>query len=199
MKKLVSLLKSTAVGGFVFLVPLVIAVAILAKGMQLMRLLAQPLEDWISLDSGSGILVGNLALLFALLLVCLLAGLVAKSPPGRKLGAALEAKLSASLPGYGFVKGITDSIAQSDEVARSFTPVLARFDDNAQVAFEVERLPGGNVVVYLPGAPNPWSGTVVLMSADRVARLDLSMTEAIKSVQGLGRGSAALDANPSGP
>ena len=38
------------------------------------------------------------------------------------------------------------------------TPVLITLDDYEQMAFEVERTAGGKVVVYLPGAPNSWSG-----------------------------------------
>jgi len=95
------------------------------------------------------------------------------------------------VPGYGFVKGFTDSIAQSDEESRGFKPVVARFDDNAQIAFEVERTPSGQVVLYLPGAPNPWGGSVVYVGADRVEPLDMSMPEAIRNIQHLGRGSAA--------
>ena len=78
----------------------------------------------------------------------------------------------------------------SDEESQSFTPVLARFDDNAMIAFEVERTPSGDVVVYLPGAPNPWSGSVAYMSPDRVEPLELSMPQAIQNIRHLGRDSS---------
>ena len=44
-------------------------------------------------------------------------------------------------------------------------------------------------MVYLPGAPNPWSGSVVYVTADRVERLDMSVSEAVKNIRTLGRGS----------
>ena len=56
--------------------------------------------------------------------------------------------------------------------------------------FEIERTPAGDVVVYLPGAPNPWSGTVVFVEQSRVEKLDMSVADAIRSIQALGRGSA---------
>ena len=56
--------------------------------------------------------------------------------------------------------------------------------------FEVERVSGGYVVVYLPGAPNPWSGSVAYLTEDRVEPLDLAPQDAIKNIRVLGRGSA---------
>ena len=38
-------------------------------------------------------------------------------------------------------------------------PVLARFENSWQIAFEIERIPGGIITVYVPGAPDPWSGS----------------------------------------
>jgi uncharacterized membrane protein len=72
------------------------------------------------------------------------------------------------------------------------TPVLVTLDDYKQIAFEVERTAGGNVVVYLPGAPNPWSGSVVYVSEDRVEPLDMQPQDAIKNIRVLGRGSEKL-------
>ena len=64
-----------------------------------------------------------------------------------------------------------------------------RFDDNAQIAFEVERS-GNNVVVYIPGAPNPWSGSVAYFNVERVKRLDMSVSQTISSIKRIGHGSA---------
>ena len=44
-------------------------------------------------------------------------------------------------------------------------------------------------MVYLPGAPNPWSGSVVYVTPDRVVRLGMSMSEAVKNIRTQGRGS----------
>jgi len=68
--------------------------------------------------------------------------------------------------------------------------VIVKFDDNAQIAFEIERTERGNVVVYLPGSPNPWSGSVGYFEEDRVERLEMSVPDAINNIRHLGRGSA---------
>jgi len=192
MKNLLKLVKTTVLGGVVFLVPLVVAGLLLTKALLVLRELAQPFGLMIPNDRPGGVLLINLCLFSVLLLICFLGGVAAKSSFGRGIGEWLEQHLLNAIPGYAFVKGVTESVAKTESTSGSFTPVLARFDDNAVLAFEVERGPKGGVVVYLPGAPNPWSGSIAHVDAERVQALDLSMTEAIKLIQQLGHGGADL-------
>lgn len=182
-------IKTTFLGGLVFLVPFVIVVVIVGKAYHIMMLVAEPMSNWIPIDEVGGIALANVLTLLVIVLSCFLFGLMASSVPAKNIYRALDAKLG-SIPGYAFVKGFADSVSRSEEHAKSFIPVIARFDDNAQISFEIERTPEGSVVVYLPGAPNPWSGTVVYLESDRVEKLDMSVADAIKSIQSLGRGSA---------
>ena len=69
---------------------------------------------------------------------------------------------------------------------------MVRFDDYVQMAFETERLPNGKVAVYLPGAPNPWSGSVVFVSNDRIKPLSISLADALRNIRTLGKGSLNL-------
>ena len=133
-----------------------------------------------------------MAAIAVVLLVCLLAGLVARRATARRLRNKLDQILLGSFPGYAFVKGLAENIQQGQELATSFVPVLVRFADFWQVAFETGRSPGGIVALYLPGAPNPWSGSVVFVLAERVRKLQVPVTEALKMIRALGRGSEAL-------
>lgn len=93
-----------------------------------------------------------------------------------------------SFPGYAFIKGFAENLRQAEELAGSFVPVLVRFDDYVQIAFETHRDSEGKVAVYLPGAPNPWSGTVVYVSLERVEPLAMTLTEALRNIRTLGKG-----------
>ena len=68
------------------------------------------------------------------------------------------------------------------------TPVLARFDDSWQIAFEIERIEDRAVVIFLPGAPDPWSGSMCVVTADRITQLDQSIPYVAKIAKRLGRG-----------
>lgn len=182
-------IKTTIIGGLVFLVPVVIVVAVVGKAFKIMLLVAKPVGTLIPIDYIGGITAANLLAVLALALLCFLAGLLAKSGLAKKAYRSLNSVLLA-IPGYAFIKGFTDSMDSSEEAAKSLLPVIVRFDDNAQIGFEVERTGKGHVVVYLPGSPNPWSGSVVYLSKDRVKRLDITVAQAIRHIRGLGHGSA---------
>jgi uncharacterized membrane protein len=134
--------------------------------------------------------LANILAVLAILLCCLIAGIIAKGDTAKRILKSVESKLLVAIPGYTFVKGVTDSLNSSEEAAKAFVPVLAKFDDNAQIGFEIERAERGNVVVYLPGSPNPWSGSVVYLKGDRVEQLDMTAPDAINNIRHLGRGSA---------
>ena len=190
MKGFFQLIKTTIIGGLIFLVPIIIVVAILGKAFELMIKVAKPLSEWIPLDSIGGVALANILAVLAILLCCLIAGIIAKGDTAKHILKSVESKLLVAIPGYTFVKGVTDSLDSSEEAAKAFVPVIAKFDDNAQIGFEIERTEKGNVVVYLPGAPNPWSGSVVYLNADRVELLDMTVPDAINNIRHLGRGSA---------
>ena len=190
MQNRVGFLKTTAVGGLVFLIPLVIVVVIVGKAFDLVRGVVVAIESRVPMITIGDILVLNLIALFALFLLCFAAGLFGRSGPGRRLGRRVEAGLLTILPGYSFIKGVTDGLRTSEEQSRDFVPVVAHFDDNAQLAFEVERTPKDQVVLYLPGCPDPWSGSVIYMPADRVEPVQMSVNEALRNIRALGRGSS---------
>jgi uncharacterized membrane protein len=60
------------------------------------------------------------------------------------------------------------------------------------VAFLVERIAGGHVAVYVPGAPNPSSGLVYFMTEDRIKPLEMPLPRALKCLRRLGAGSNEL-------
>jgi len=184
-------LKTTALGGLVFLVPLVIVAVIVGKALELTRGVFLFLESKLPMVTVSSFLVLNLLALFTLLVLCFAAGLCARSGPGRRLQAKLDASLAGIVPGYSFLKSLTQGLRANEENSEVFLPVLATFDDNSQIAFEVERSETGKVVLYLPGCPDPWSGSVIYMDAERVEPLGMTTNEALKNIRKLGRGSAA--------
>jgi uncharacterized membrane protein len=185
-------IKATVVGGLLFLLPLVVVVLIIGKAFQISMVVAKPIGALIPIDSVGGVALAKILAVLVILVLCYLAGRVARFSSIKRKVAGIEELLIAAVPGYTFAKTMVSGVAKAEDEAGRMTPVLVRLDDYKQIAFEVERTPGGNVVVFLPGAPNPWSGSVVYVSADRVEPLDMLPQEAIKNIRVLGRGSANI-------
>jgi uncharacterized membrane protein len=183
-------IKATLKGGLVFLVPVAFVAINQGKAFEMILKVAKPLGDWLPVESFGGIAIANLIAIFILLAICFVAGLVANLPVVRSTVDRFESAFLSNIPGYTFAREMANSVVDAENAAEGLTPVIAHFDDNAQLAFEIERTQGGTVVLYLPGAPNPWSGSVIYMPEARVERLNMKTHEAIKMIQVLGKGSA---------
>ena len=182
-------IKTTVVGGFVFLIPAVIVVVALGKVIGTLKVLAKALSSSVGTESLVGGFVLELLAIAATVFLCFVAGLLAKRASAKHLRERLDTTLLNSFPGYAFIKGFAENLRQAEQLAGGFVPVLVRFDDYVQIAFETHRDSAGKVAVYLPGAPNPWSGTVVYVSQERVAPLAMTLTEALRNIRTLGKGS----------
>lgn len=187
-------LKTMIVGGLIFLIPFGVVLLAFGKVFSVSMSLAEPLADRIHVEKVAGVALVEILAVVIILAACLLAGIAANSAAGQRLYRKLDELLLTLIPRYAFVKSMTDSIGGRD--ATVLQPVLVRFDDLAQIAFEVERGPGDLVAVYLPGSPDPWSGSVAHVTPDRVDPLGGDFASVVKSLRKVGRGSIALLETP---
>lgn len=199
LKDLLQFLKTTVIGGLVFLVPVIVIVMVIGKALQLSRRVAEPLASFIPLDTIGGVALANVIGGVVLIVLCFAAGMAARSSLASAFVREAETRLLWKLPGYSFFKGLVDGISGEDANANaSMQPVLIKLDDASQLGFEIERLDDGRVVVFVPGAPDPWSGDVLVLEAGRVESLPITMMAAVQNIRMLGRGTKAFLGLPAG-
>lgn len=191
-------IRTTLVGGIVFLIPVAVALTVIGKGLAITTKLATPLAAWIPMDTIGGLALANVLAIVILLVLCYGAGLLTRKAFGRAISEGVETKLHAIYPRYTVIKGMTQML-RGDADGDRLQAVLAKFDDNAQIGFEIERGENGLVTIFLPGSPDPWSGAVIHMTPDRVQPLDVDFKAVTKGLKALGKGAATmLDANTDG-
>jgi uncharacterized membrane protein len=191
MKAIASLVKSTAIGGVVFLLPLVLAVVVFGKAFSIVKTVSLPVANLISAEKVAGYAVADLLALTMLLVVTVLAGLLARSPVFDDFYRKIDAIILQLIPGYSYMKGMTGSLSDSD-AEQSLKPVAAIQDDTVLIGYEVERLTGGWVAVYLPGAPDARSGSVAYFTDDRIVPLNTDFAGVASCLKTLGRGSEKI-------
>ena len=185
------MLRTTILGGALFLVPFVLLLIIMGKAFETIRRIVIPLAEHIPVESMIGLETPRFLALFILIFLCFIAGLFARTAMAKKMVSWLETTLLSNLPGYSFMKNLGEEAA-GESPTHSYQSVLARFDDAWQIGFLVERNPDGNVVVFIPGSPSPWTGSVFIMSEDRITLIDEATTSSIKCLQKLGHGTGEL-------
>jgi uncharacterized membrane protein len=182
-------IKATLLGGVVFLIPITVCIILLAKVHRFMERLTAPLANWLPMDTVAGYSLSRILAVAAIIAVCFIAGLLARSRLTFRWIEKLESGVLHSIPGYTFIKGVSGGLAEPED---ELTPVLAKFDDVSQPAFQVDQLEDGRIVLFLPGAPDPSAGSLVVMTPDRVEPIGTSMASVVRNLRSLGKDSSQL-------
>lgn len=184
-------MRTTILGGVLFLAPFAVLALLFGKVFEISRLVVQPLDDVIPVESFAGIASLNILAIMLILLVCYLAGLLAKRAFLGQRVQRIDGFLIDLIPGYAVFKNLVGSASSDDALTAIMQPVLARFDDYEQIAFLTE--PGEQQsVLFLPGSPSAWAGTTVIVDNTRITKLDLPAHQAARLLRTFGRGSLAV-------
>ncbi len=183
-------MKKTILGGILFLAPVAVIAFVLGKVFQISRVIVDPLDALIPVKSIAGVASLNILAIVLIVLVCYLAGFVAERAfLGRRMQ-RVDEFLMDIIPGYAIFKGVLGSVSSNEELAARLKPVLVRFDDYEQIAFQIER---GDTqsVLFLPSSPSAWSGSSVVVDNARILPLNIPVHQATKLLRTFGRGSLA--------
>lgn len=190
--------KTTLIGGAVFLIPLVLVLFLLGYAISLARDALQPLLpmfEFVQFGPFGG--VGMLTLMAALLLLILsfAAGVFARTRSGLRVTDYVENSALGRLPQYRMVRTMMGTLSSSEPSADTRAALLA-IEAGWQLCYVVETLENGWLVVFVPESPNPMTGSVMYYPPDRVRQLKMSVVQAAGILQSLGMGSAALLSGP---
>jgi uncharacterized membrane protein len=180
-KQMFRFIKTTVLGGIVFLIPVIIFTFVIRKALEFTNKLATPLAKLLPVDSVGDLAITHLLAILILILICFLSGIAAKTTYARKLVKSLEANFLEKIPAYALAKAKAETMFSGEDSVGSKKPVMVRFDDSWQFAFEIDRVEDDKAVLFLPGSPDPWSGAVSIVALERITPLDIT----IKSVTGL--------------
>jgi uncharacterized membrane protein len=179
--------KTIAIGGLFFLLPLVVVLALLAQFIQLVHSVAGKIGVYLPVHTATGYAVLFGVALAALLLICFLAGIVARRSFGLRVVNFVERYLAMLFPRYTIFKEQLHGNLGVALNATKLQPVLVRVHDLQRIGLEIERGEDGLVTVYLPGAPDPWTGTVAIVTAEQVQPLKADFGRTMGTFEKLGR------------
>lgn len=180
-------LRITAIGGVLFLLPLAVLGGILGYVFNIVYAIYTPMAEHIPVSTASGVAFLFCVAVGILILLCFLAGLAARRAIGKRFTSTVERNLTMMFPKYAIYKDILAGNIGGEAAAPSLTPVTVKMQDRIQIGYESERTEEGLVIVYLPGAPDPWNGTVVLVEPEQVKPLEVDFNETAAICERLGR------------
>ncbi len=194
MKSTLDFIKTMIIGGIIFFIPLVILLIVIQKASQITSVLVGPVIKLLDITNIFGIGAEILISIIIMLFLLYLGGIIARTTKAKTAIAKLESSLLSKIPGYDILKKTGESFA-GFESENSLLTVLARIEDAWQLAFLIEEIEGEQYAVYIPGAPNPMSGSVYFLEKNRIKKTTIPMKDAMKCLRGLGSGSNVLVKN----
>src|SRR5208282_3256081 len=185
---------TTTVGGLFFLAPIVVLIVILAKAFDYAKrgLNAVLVHFPAASDLSAGAATALSVIIIAL--VCFLAGLIAHTVVAQRAVNALESSLLSKIPGYDYLKQEGASalgVAEIAELPVVFVPMKGGW----QLGVQTEALSDGLVSIFVPGAPDPHSGSVFFFSTDTVRPAGIKLVAALNCLRRCGAGASAIGAN----
>jgi len=191
MKSILQIIKATFLGGILFLAPLVLLLIILEKGYHIIRKITIPIISHFPKVKISGLAIEEIVAILIIFIICITAGLIARTAYAKKLIQRLENGILSFIPGYSFIKKTNENI-MGFESNENLKVVLVPTDAGTQFAFLIEQINENNFTVFVPAAPNPWSGSVCFVEKKDIKEVDISQKEALACIRKLGFGSKTL-------
>lgn len=174
MRTLAEFTKTTLIGGLLIILPIYVAVLLLAKAVKgLLGLLAP-----VTAQLPAGVEFRQIIAILLLIAVCFVVGLIVRTGPGLRAKNAFEQAVLEKLPGYTFLRGLAKRLTGSSE-ERTLQPALVEIEDALCPAFIVEELGDGSYTVLVPSAPTPMAGSIYILPRERVHPVNIPFTKAI--------------------
>ena len=196
MKQIAEFLKTTVIGGLFVLLPVLLLYMLLAEALQIVVALAAPIADLFPIAAFAK---ANAPVLIALILIVglsFLLGLALRSAALSRLGVWIEHTVLSRLPAYTVLKRLTKGFAK--EEAAAFKPgLLVSAEGWKDIVYVIEDHGDGKLTVLVPWAPTAFSGSVKVVSRDRVEMLDANLADVSKVLSLWGVGTRNLLGNVS--
>jgi uncharacterized membrane protein len=194
MKTVTLFVRSTILGGVFFLAPIVVLFVILAKAFGYAKTGVHAVVVHVPGDSDLSIGVATALSIATVALVCLLAGLIAHTLIGQRVVNALESSVLSKIPAYEYLKQESASALGVAEI-RELPVVFVPMEGGWQLGVQTDALSNGLVSIFVPGAPNPHSGSVLFFSTEVARPAGIKLAAGLNCLRRCGAGASALGAS----
>jgi uncharacterized membrane protein len=194
-------LKTTAIGGIFFLLPVVVIGVLLGQLGRIVWVVSQSVGQYLPAHVPLSYTTLMAIAVAIVVLLCFAAGVVARRRIAKRFSESVEKYVLMMFPRYAILKEQLTGNIGGDVLRNQLQAVVVRMPGHTRIGFEVERhgchadAAGAlreSVTVFLPGSPDPWSGQVVILQAHHVERISSPFGETVATFEQLGRGSQRL-------
>lgn len=187
MKKPLNFLKVTLVSGALVVLPVWIATFLILKALDQVRVFLRPVSSQLP----ESVQYPEVIAFITLVAVCFLVGWAIRTVMGRRTKRILERRIFEHIPGYTILRNVGEQMVDMDR-EHGFKPALVEIENGLAPGFIVEELPNNRRTVFIPSAPTPAAGTILIVESSRVHIVDAPVSKALNCVTKWGTGAGFL-------
>ncbi len=176
----------TLIGGIFVVVPVSFILLQLKKVLGAFRSALAPIAQHLPFEAA----LPGLWALILVALACLLAGLIVRTGPGKRITRGADRKIASILPIWGVIRGIGNVLTREGE--SQVKPAMIRTGDGYFLGFLVEEISGGLCSVFMPEPPNPTAGPLMIVERESVQLLDVAPMRIARCIANWGLGAGEL-------
>jgi uncharacterized membrane protein len=189
MKSLFANIRSVAVAGFLFLLPVYVLLVIITKAWASLSSVGTSLAKVFGLQSMLGVGGSTAVSGVLLILIWIACGLLVRLSFVDALNKGIERLLIKYIPGYSTYKAIAEDKLHQRTRTLPYASVLVRGDLGWQPAYLIEQDVDGHCVLFVPRAPDTSAGSVLLVSREQLRFLPaIPANELDASLKKMGKG-----------
>jgi len=182
---------TTVIGGFVIFLPIGLLVGVLSVVYDTITGILSPIRNLVGFSPDVRAWIVNGASILVIVITFFMVGLVIRTSIGRKVHSLIDTKLLGRIPFYSTLR---DTVQQF--VSRDKTPfkqvVLADVMNVKMTGFVTDHHANGMHTIFVPTTPNPTNGFIFHVKKSDLVFLDVKPDEAMRTIFGMGTGSAKL-------
>lgn len=165
MRRSYKIIRNHIITGFIFLMPVLIAIAVIGKFWNKLLALGHKVSKFIRVDTLLGSSGDAIVAVILLILFCIIAGFLVKLTVFKKLSDWLDEKLADFIPGYNDLRTKTEIKIGVGPKEQVFETCLVHTQEHWKPAYLIEVADTGDATVFIPAAPTFKTGQVAIVPA----------------------------------
>lgn len=186
-------LRTTFVGGFLIVLPIVILLVVLNWLFETLTGYIRPITNILIETARVNEFVASFFAVCFIILIFFLVGLLVKTEMGKVSFEAFEKKFLGKIFGYRIIKEtVLQIFGEEKNLFKAVALVKLFGNETLMTAFVTEEHSDGSYTVFIPSGPAPTAGFVYHVQKEQITVIDIPVDQALRTILSLGGGSKRI-------
>jgi len=193
MDRIKQFLRTTFVGGFLIVLPIVILLIVLNWLFTTLTGYIRPITNILIQTARVNEFVASFFAFLFIILVFFLVGLLVKTEMGKVSFEVFENKFLSKIFGYKIIKETVLQIFGEEKNVFKAVALVGLFgNETLMTAFVTDEHSDGSYTVFIPSGPAPTAGFVYHVKKEQITIVDIPVDQALRTILSLGAGSKKI-------